>query len=171
MVLSFTRHDYQVTACFWIERLVHRHCTESANPVKTGIAQRYHHFFVGDWVKVKLIDDPALKRDFDVPDCFSALERELLSFLQVKIGGKFLRIVGDPGTGKSTLIRYMFRDYLPQQPFFAKGKIIVIDLAKAPRTRREFTYEQTVDLEAVGASVSNAESILILILILITAPG
>lgn len=98
------------------------------------------------WQPVRVLEDPILAREFELKKEFGESERELLSFLLVDIKGKLLRIIGDPGTGKSTFLKYMIEIYLPQQKFFEKGRLLKLDLAKVLMTQNRYDYNQTVEL-------------------------
>jgi len=96
------------------------------------------------WHRVELVNDPILAKNFHLLPVFGTYERELLSFLMMDIPGKFLRIVGEPGSGKSTFVRYLFDSYLPKQRFAEHASIASLDLAKVLRTAEEYSYEETV---------------------------
>jgi hypothetical protein len=101
------------------------------------------------WSRVELQEDLVLSREFDIPPTFGQYERELLSFLMVDVKGKLLRIIGNPGTGKSSFLKLMLETYLPQQRFIGnerRGRIITLDLSKALRVRKHYNYAQTANL-------------------------
>jgi hypothetical protein len=98
------------------------------------------------WQRVEVVEDPVLLKDFEIRPEFGEYEREFLSFLRVDLRGKLLRIVGEPGTGKSTFLRFMLDSYLPQQRFFGSGRLISLDLSKVLRVHDRYEYDQTADL-------------------------
>ncbi len=96
---------------------------------------------------IELLDDPVMQRAFDLRSEFGQQERDLLSFLMTEVDedGKCMRLVGEVGTGKSTFLRFMFKDYLPRQEFFRGGKILYVDFSEILISHDCYDYELTVE--------------------------
>ncbi len=112
-------------------------------------------FVPREWQKVDPVTHSELEKEFLLDPNFGYQERQLLSFLLTKLtDGKLLGIVGDVGTGKSTFIQYMFKHYIPGQPFGRDTRIWVVDISHVLQTQEKYAYHETV--AAVLPEVRNA---------------
>ena len=84
--------------------------------------------------------DPVLMKAFDLPDIFGPQEIDFLSLLLRRTRGKVIRLVGNVGTGKSTLLQYMLDCYLPTQNAFRDGLMVLVDAAELLLTQATYDY-------------------------------